>query len=34
MNFCTEYCYVILTFHANLDAKHYENNIKKIKSPL
>ncbi len=29
MNFCTEYCYVILTFHANFDAKHYENNIKK-----
>jgi hypothetical protein len=31
MNFCTEYCYVILAFHANFDAKHYENNFKKIK---
>ncbi len=34
MNFCPEYCYVILAFHANFDAKHYENNFKKIKSPL
>jgi hypothetical protein len=27
MNFCTEYRYVILAFHANFDAKHYENNF-------